>query len=177
VQQIERLVIRYRADGPIGLISRHRHRTSNHALKAPLVERIVALLREHYPDFGPTLAAEKLSTQHGITIAKETVRQLQIAAGFWIPRTLRPPKIQQPRNRRACLGELIQIDGCEHVYWSWSRLHTVWSRAIRTQHRWCLCEYAGSEGPRERRDLNAEDLQQAVTVIHAKPRVERRARR
>ena len=116
VRQIERLVIRYRADGPIGLISRHRHRTGNRALKAPMAERIVALLSEHYSDFGPTLAAEKLSTQHGIMIAKETVRQLQIAAGLWIPRKLRPPKIQQPRNRRACWGELIQIDGCEHAW-------------------------------------------------------------
>lgn len=26
----------------------------------------------------------------------------------------RPPKVYQPRNRRACLGELIQIDGCDH---------------------------------------------------------------
>jgi hypothetical protein len=39
---------------------------------------------------------------------------LQIEAGLWIPRKLRAPKIQQPRARRACLGELIQIDGCEH---------------------------------------------------------------
>jgi hypothetical protein len=29
-------------------------------------------------------------------------------------RQVRPPKIQQPRMRRACIGELIQIDGCEH---------------------------------------------------------------
>ena len=31
-------------------------------------------------------------------------------AGLWIPRKLRPAKIQQPRARQACLGELIQID-------------------------------------------------------------------
>jgi transposase len=114
VRQIERLVIRYRADGPVGLISRHRHRTGNRALKAPVAERIVGILREHYSDFGPTLAAEKLERRHGIAIAKETVRQLQIASGLWIPRKLRPPKVQQPRARRACLGELIQIDGCDH---------------------------------------------------------------
>jgi hypothetical protein len=56
----------------------------------------------------------KLRTKHGIDLAKETVRRLQIAVGLWIPRKLRPPKIQQPRMRRACIGELIQIDGCEH---------------------------------------------------------------
>jgi hypothetical protein len=36
------------------------------------------------------------------------------AAGLWIPRRERPPKVYQPRNRRACLGELIQIDGSDH---------------------------------------------------------------
>ena len=35
-------------------------------------------------------------------------------AGLWIPRKQRPPKIHQPRNRRSCLGELIQIDGSDH---------------------------------------------------------------
>jgi hypothetical protein len=114
VRQIERLVIRYRCEGPVGLISRHRNRTGNRALKASVAERVLAILREHYADFGPTLAAEKLQTRHGIRIAKETVRQLQIASGLWIPRKQRPPRIQQPRTRRACVGELVQIDGCEH---------------------------------------------------------------
>lgn len=114
VRQIERLVIRYRAEGPIGLISRHRNRAGNRALKAPLAEQILAILRDHYADFGPTMAAEKLRERHGLDVAKETVRQLQIASGLWIPRKLRPPRVQQPRSRRSCLGELIQIDGCEH---------------------------------------------------------------
>jgi uncharacterized protein YbaA (DUF1428 family) len=37
-----------------------------------------------------------------------------VAGGLWLPRRLRAPRIQQPRSRRACLGELIQIDGCDH---------------------------------------------------------------
>jgi hypothetical protein len=59
---------------------------------------------------------EKLTERHQLVLAKETVRRIQIAAGLWIPRKLRPPKIQQPRTRRACVGELIQIDGCEHAW-------------------------------------------------------------
>src|SRR3984885_14795133 len=35
-------------------------------------------------------------------------------AGLWIPHKQRPPKLHQPRNRRACLGELVQIDGSDH---------------------------------------------------------------
>ncbi len=47
-------------------------------------------------------------------LAKETVRRWMRDAGLWIPRKQRPPKLHQPRNRRACLGELIQIDGSDH---------------------------------------------------------------
>jgi hypothetical protein len=54
----------------------------------------------------PTLAAEKLRTHHRIVLAKESVRQIQIAAGLWLPRKMRPPKVQQPRARRACVGKL-----------------------------------------------------------------------
>jgi hypothetical protein len=35
VRQVERLVIRYRAEGPVGLISRHRHRSGNRPLSEP----------------------------------------------------------------------------------------------------------------------------------------------
>ena len=51
VRQIERLVLRYRAEGPIGLISRHRNRPGNRGLKAPLVEHVLSILRE--PDRSP----------------------------------------------------------------------------------------------------------------------------
>ena len=113
-RQVRRLAIRYRLEGPIGLVSRRRNRPSNNRLDPGLEEQVVRILRESYPDFGPTLAAEKLVARHHIVLCKETVRRLQIAAGLWIPRKLRPPKIQQPRLRRACVGELVQIDGCEH---------------------------------------------------------------
>ncbi len=37
-------------------------------------------------------------------------------AGLWVPRRQRLPKIYQPRARRACVGQLIQIDGSEHAW-------------------------------------------------------------
>src|ERR1022692_978591 len=115
-RQVRRLARRYAAAGPVGLISKRFNRPSNNRLDEALADRVIKILRSTYADFGPTLASEKLRTKHGIDLAKETVRRLQIAVGLWIPRKLRPPKIQQPRLRRACVGELVQIDGCEH-YW------------------------------------------------------------
>ena len=106
VRQIRRLADRYRLEGPMGLVSRHRNRPSNNRLEADLESQVAQILRDHYPDFGPTLAMEKLAERHQLVLAKETVRRIQIAAGLWIPRKLRPPKIQQLRTRRACVGEL-----------------------------------------------------------------------
>ena len=108
-------MIRYRAEVPIGLISWRRNRPGNWGLKSPLVEHVLGILRAQYADFGRTLAAEKLKSRDEIILAKETVRQLQIASDLWSPRKLRPRKIQQPRVRRACVGEPIQIVGCEHI--------------------------------------------------------------
>ncbi|SAL88421.1 integrase catalytic subunit [Caballeronia arvi] len=113
-RQVERLASRYRAEGAAGLVSKRRGKPSNHQLPEDTICRALALIHERYADFGPTLAGEKLRECHGLTLSKETVRHLMSEAGLWIPRRQRPPKVYQPRARRSCLGELIQIDGCEH---------------------------------------------------------------
>jgi transposase len=115
-RQVERLVRRYAAEGAAGLVSRKRGRPSNHQLAPGTAERAIALIRERYADFGPTLASEKLLECHGLAVGKDTVRVLMMAAGLWIPRKQRAAKLHQPRNRRACLGELIQIDGSDHAW-------------------------------------------------------------
>jgi transposase len=114
VRQIERLVLRYKQAGAAGVGSAARGRPGNRKLDEATAYRALVLIRERYPDFGPTLACEKLRECHGLTLSKETVRHLMTEAGLWIPRKQRPPKIHQPRNRRSCLGELIQIDGSDH---------------------------------------------------------------
>lgn len=115
-RQLQRLVRRLRADGPGGLVSRKRGRPSNHQLRPGLADRAIGLIRQRYADFGPTLACEKLAQCHALVLSKETVRALMIDAGLWTPRKQRERKIHQPRNRRACLGELIQIDGSNHAW-------------------------------------------------------------
>jgi hypothetical protein len=75
---------------------------------------VLAIVRERYTDFGPTLAAEKLAEFHSLPVGVETLRQWMIAGGIWVRCRDRIKRIHQPRHRRDCLGELIQIDGCEH---------------------------------------------------------------
>ncbi|BDB30168.1 ISNCY family transposase (plasmid) [Cupriavidus sp. P-10] len=113
-RQFRRLLERYRQEGASGLVSRRRGRPSNNRMPADRESVALGLIREHYADFGPTLAAEKLRERHGLTLSKETIRRLMTVAGLWVPRKQRPPKVYQPRNRRACYGELIQIDGSDH---------------------------------------------------------------
>lgn len=113
-RQIRRLVNRYREDGPAGIVSRRRGRPSNNQLSPDLAKTALNLIRARYADFGPTLACEKLRELHGLYLSKETVRKLMADAGLWIPRRLRSASVYQPRNRRHCLGELIQIDGSDH---------------------------------------------------------------
>lgn len=115
-RQVSRLVRRYEPAGPAGLVSARRGQPSNRELPVDVRAREMALVRERYADFGPTLACEKLAESHGVILAKETVRRWMRDAGLWIPRKQRPPKVYQPRARRACLGELIQIDGSEQPW-------------------------------------------------------------
>ncbi|AUT70191.1 MULTISPECIES: ISNCY family transposase [Paraburkholderia] len=114
VRQVQRLVMRYRESGAAGLASRKRDGPGNRRLDEGLALRALTLIRERYADFGPTLACEKLRECHGLVLSKETVRHLMTEAGLWVPRRQRPPKVYQPRARRACLGELVQIDGSDH---------------------------------------------------------------
>ena len=125
-RQLERLVQRYQDEGACGLVSRKRGRPNNHQLAPGTAERAMQLIRERYPDFGPTLACEKLSECHGVVVSKETVRSLMTTAGLWVPRKQRAAKVHQPRNRRSCLVELIQIDGSDHAWFEdWAPTGTL----------------------------------------------------
>ena len=113
-RQVFRLAKAYARRGPEAVVSRRRGRPSNRAYPGDLRDMATGIIRERYPDFGPTLAAEKLAELHDIHLARETVRQWMITAGLWKDRRARLKPVHQPRYRRDCLGELIQIDGSEH---------------------------------------------------------------
>jgi hypothetical protein len=119
-RQVFRLAKTYAQRGPAALVSRKRGQPSNRCYAADLRDAAIGIIRERYPDFGPTLAAEKLAELHDIHLARETVRQWMITAGLWKDRRARLKAVHQPRYRRDCLGELIQIDGSEH-WWFESR--------------------------------------------------------
>ncbi|MDP3722812.1 MAG: ISNCY family transposase [Candidatus Omnitrophota bacterium] len=115
VRQIGRLCARVRTEGHKGVIHRLRGQPSNHQLPAGRLAKALELIRSRYPDFGPTFANEKLRERHHLVLSSWTLRQGMIQAGLWKPR--RQQVIHRAwRPRRACVGELVQLDGSDHAW-------------------------------------------------------------
>jgi len=115
-RQVRRLYRAFQRDGAAGLASRRRGRPSNRRLAPTVRAQALALVLARYADFGPTFAHQKLTEEHALAFSVETLRGWMIAAGLWVPRAQRARRSQPPRPRRACLGELVQIDGSEHAW-------------------------------------------------------------
>lgn len=113
-RQTRRLYKRYRAGGDRGLVHQGRGRPSNRALSAEFKATVLARYQERYPDFGPTLATEKLALD-GHVLDHETLRGWLIKAGLWQKRRKRS-RHRSWRERRAHFGELVQLDGSHHKW-------------------------------------------------------------
>ncbi|MES2215630.1 MAG: ISNCY family transposase, partial [Pseudomonadota bacterium] len=113
-RQVQRLIKSYRSSGANGLVSKKRGKPSNNVISGGDKTKVLAIITEYYSDFGPTLAAEKLLQRHNYGFSVETVRKWMIESALWIPREQKLKRAHQPRYRRNCLGELVQIDGSYH---------------------------------------------------------------
>lgn len=119
-RQAKRIYGRYRAEGAKGLKHRSAGRASNRGAPQGLRKRVLALIREKYGGtvderFGPTLAAEHLSSEDGVTVDHETLRRWMLAAGLWSRARKRSPH-RRRRERMAHFGELVQLDGSFHPW-------------------------------------------------------------
>ena len=119
-RQAKRLYRRYRRDGAAGLKHRSAGRASKHAIAGKIRERVLALVREKYSGgvderFGPTLAAEHLTSEDGVTVDHETLRRWMLIAGLWSRARKRGPH-RRRRERKAHFGELVQMDGSFHPW-------------------------------------------------------------
>jgi len=113
VRQAQRIVKAVREEGDQGIIHKGRGKSSNRALPGKVKDKALKLYREKYPDFGPTLASEKLFEINKIKLNDETLRLWLIEEN--IPYKKRKARAHRKwRQRKACCGEMIQIDGSEH---------------------------------------------------------------
>ena len=113
-RQCRRIYKRQRELGDRGLVHRSRGRPSNRGYQAEFKSRVLTRYQERYPDFGPTLAAEKLAAE-GYEVDHETLRGWLLQARLWRKRRKRGPH-RSWRERRAHFGELVQLDGSHHAW-------------------------------------------------------------
>ena len=112
-RHIRRLIERVTQAGDQGLAHRGRGKPSNRRIPEKVQTKALTLYAQRYGDFGPTLAAEKLAERHGITLSAETVRGWLLAKGVThFQRRKRPHRAW--RERKAHVGELVQLDGSHH---------------------------------------------------------------
>jgi transposase len=119
-RQTKRVWRRYRQAGAKGLQHRAVGKPSNRGTASRIRQRVLGLIRDKYSGpvgerFGPTLAAEHLASEDGVTVHHETLRRWMLEAGLWSRARKRLP-YRQRRERRAHAGELVQLDGSVHAW-------------------------------------------------------------
>ena len=112
-RQMYRILKRYRTEGEAGLLHRLRGRASNKAYPPQLITKVLRLYREQYSDYGPTLFLEKLELYHDLSISRQTATRWLTQKGLWSGNRKKRPH-RTKRERRACIGSLIQFDGSFH---------------------------------------------------------------
>jgi len=112
-RQFRRLVRRVREEGSAGIIHRSRGRPSSHRIPESVRQKVLRLYERKYGDFGPTLASEKLRELDGIEVNAETLRLWLRQSGVRYKRRKSRCR-RQRRERRPCLGAMVQLDGSHH---------------------------------------------------------------
>ena len=114
-RQSQRLKKRYES-GSARICHKGRGASSNRKVKESEIEKAIKIIAEKYRDFGPTLAYEKLKSEGRIWFGVEVLRRSMIARGLWQAKQKKPRRNHTTRERRACFGELIQVDGSLHKW-------------------------------------------------------------
>jgi len=115
VRQVQRLLDGLRQRGDKGVVHGLRGRASNRKIEEKIeLEAVKILSAPVYEGFGPTLAAEYLSKQHGIDASKETVRQWMMRTKLWRGKEAKVKEVHMWRPRRSRFGELVQWDTSDH---------------------------------------------------------------
>jgi Helix-turn-helix domain len=111
-RQVRRIQRRLEAEGDAALAHGLRGQPSNHQADAALRRAVLDAYCARYADFGPTFASEKLALE-GLAVSPQTLRRWLMAEGLWQRKRRRDPH-RSRRPRRACFGELVQMDASVH---------------------------------------------------------------
>jgi transposase len=113
-RQMRRMIKRVREKGIQSIVHQNRGKPSPKKIRSKISTKICDLYKKKYHDFGPTFALEKLQEHHGISISRESLRQILIKDGLWRIRQGRKGTVHTWRERKHYEGEMVQIDGSHH---------------------------------------------------------------
>ncbi len=123
-RQAKRVWRRYKKKGDAGLVHGLRGRPSGRRRDTALRAKMLARYRSRYADFGPTLAAEYLEREDGLKVDHDTLRRWLVEEGLWQARRRRQQH-RRWRERKARLGQMVQLDGSHHDWFEGRRAKAV----------------------------------------------------
>lgn len=120
-RQAVRIYKRFKKQGAKGLVHLSRGRPSNRRHPESLRKKVMKRYKERYKEFepGPTLLAEKLAAEN-LVVDHETLRRWLIKEGEWKKKRKRNEH-RSRRERKKHFGELVQMDGSHHTWFSEER--------------------------------------------------------
>lgn len=151
-RQSKRIWRRYQEDGDAGLVHRLRGKPSARRKPSDLREQVLGLCGEpRYEGFGPTLMAEHLLKAE-LEVDHETLRRWRIATGNHTVRR-RKQKHRQWRERKACFGEMVQMDGSHHDWFEGRGPKCVLMVMVDDATNRMFCRFAEEETTRASYDV------------------------
>ena len=116
-RQIIRLVKQVKRKGDIALMHKSRGEPSHRVMPSDIKYNALNLCNTVYQGFGPTFAPEKLFEIDNIYIHPDTLRKWFIKADMSYKKR-KVPKHRSWRPRRDSFGQMVQMDGSHHKWFT-----------------------------------------------------------
>lgn len=113
-RQVQRLKRRYRPDSIAWVQHGNRGRPMPWAFPLPQKQLILTLARGKYQGFNDSHLTEKLCSEEGLTVSRETVRRILRAAKLASPQKRRPRQYRSRRPPRPRFGMMVLTDASRH---------------------------------------------------------------
>jgi hypothetical protein len=114
-RSLRRWRARYERDPVLGLLDRRRRRPSPRTAPRAEVQRILQLYRARYQGFNVRHFLHVARRDHGVTLSYTFVKLALHAAGL-VPKGRARGRHRRRREPRACVGELLHLDGSDHPW-------------------------------------------------------------
>lgn len=114
-RSVRRWRARFEAGGPVALYDRRRQRPSRRTAPAPEVQRILRLYRERFAGWNVRHFYRFARRDHAVTLSYSFVKLALQEAGL-VRKARARGRHRRRREPRACVGELLHLDGSPHAW-------------------------------------------------------------